>query len=228
MILFFILFFIIIGSFAAYITWRMLIRANLSRMSRVAIAMGIVAIVFLVPLNILLRRSGIENKLIDTAAWTGYLGLGYLSFVFTFLVIRDLPWAAVALYKKIGRFFFGRQKVGRSNDSPENPLRRAFLINGMNHAILGGSVLFSAYGFYEAQRVPRVRKVEIRIGALPGDLEGFRIAQITDIHVSPTIGRPFVEGVVKTVNNLKADIMSVTPRSMELEEIFMQLVEDAD
>jgi ABC-2 type transport system ATP-binding protein len=34
--------------------------------------------------------------------------------------------------------------------------------------------------------------------------------------------------IIATLSDLKADIISVTPRSMELEEIFMQLVEDAD
>ena len=45
---------------------------------------------------------------------------------------------------------------------------------------------------------------------LPHALHGFSIAQISDVHVGPTIKRGFVEGVVRQVNALKADMIAVT------------------
>ncbi len=41
-------------------------------------------------------------------------------------------------------------------------------------------------------------------------MHGFSIAQISDVHVGPTIKRGFVEGVVRQVNALKADMIAVT------------------
>ncbi|MFC1883848.1 metallophosphoesterase [Thermodesulfobacteriota bacterium] len=191
-------------------TWSLFGRAKLSLILRVFIAVGIVSIVFLTPLNIMLRRSGLQSSLIDMAAWLGYVGLGFLSFVFTFLVIRDLSWAATNFTKRIGEYLSERQRVHMPNVHPTDPARRDFLLKGINYALLGGAALFSVYGFAEAQRIPRIKHVKVRIGVLPRELEGFRIVQITDIHASPTIGRPFVEGIVETVNGLNADIIALT------------------
>ena len=210
MFLFFVVFFVVIGIFAAYITWRLFSRINLSRMSRSLIAIGIIALVFLTPLNILLRRSGFENVFVDVLAWWGYLGLGFLSFIFTFLIIRDFSWTGMAFLKKICCVFIiyrkGRMKIAE----PENTERRDLLIKGMNYAICGGAAFFSIYGFAEAHRLPSVKRVNVRIENLPEDFEGFRIVQITDIHISPTIKRPFVEEVVKVVNSLNADVIAMT------------------
>jgi hypothetical protein len=52
--------------------------------------------------------------------------------------------------------------------------------------------------------------VAVPLAGLPEGLDGFRMVQITDIHVSPTIKRPFVEGVVRRVNALEADIVALT------------------
>jgi predicted MPP superfamily phosphohydrolase len=53
-------------------------------------------------------------------------------------------------------------------------------------------------------------RVDVPIAGLPGDLHGFTIAQITDIHVGPTIKRPYVQAIVDAVNRLNADMVAVT------------------
>jgi predicted MPP superfamily phosphohydrolase len=210
MFLFFVVFFIIIGLFAGYITWRLFGRADLTYISRLVIAAGIIATVFLTPLNIILRRSGFENLLVDAAAWVGYLGLGFLSFIFTFLVIRDLLWAIVNFLKKIWNYLLESKEIVVLKVNQTDPIRRDLLIRGVNCAIWGSSFIFSTYGLVEAKRNPKVKDVEIQIGDLPRSLEGLRIVQITDIHASPTIGRSFIEGIVKTVNRLNPDIIVLT------------------
>ena len=40
--------------------------------------------------------------------------------------------------------------------------------------------------------------------------DGLRIVQLSDLHVGSTIGRPFVEEVVRRTNALAADIVAVT------------------
>lgn len=49
------------------------------------------------------------------------------------------------------------------------------------------AVLLSALGFVNARRRAAVRSVDIPIAGLPAALHGFTIAQITDLHVGPTI-----------------------------------------
>ncbi len=65
-------------------------------------------------------------------------------------------------------------------------------------------------GFLMARRVATVKDVEVRLPGLPVALEGFTIAQISDIHVGPTIKRDFVQGIVDRVNRLEADLVAIT------------------
>jgi predicted MPP superfamily phosphohydrolase len=65
-------------------------------------------------------------------------------------------------------------------------------------------------GFVMARRVARVVDVEVPLADLPAQLEGFTIAQISDIHVGPTIKRNFVEAIVDRVNRLGADMVAIT------------------
>lgn len=66
------------------------------------------------------------------------------------------------------------------------------------------------FGFYEATRTPRVRRVQVPIESLDDDLVGYTIAQISDLHISPQIGDDFVTRVVNTTNALNPDSTVLT------------------
>ena len=68
----------------------------------------------------------------------------------------------------------------------------------------------TAVGFFLARRVAPVVTVEVAVEGLHDSLHGFTIAQISDLHVGPTIKRPFVEKVVERVNRLQADMVAIT------------------
>ena len=80
----------------------------------------------------------------------------------------------------------------------------------MNAGIMAASGILTAYGLFESRRSPEIKKVLIPIKNLPDDLSGFTIAQITDIHVSPTIKRDWVKIIVDKVNRLSPDIIAFT------------------
>ncbi|QJR09506.1 hypothetical protein DSM104443_00550 [Usitatibacter rugosus] len=65
-------------------------------------------------------------------------------------------------------------------------------------------------GYAMARRTARVTDVKVPIANLPAALEGFTIAQISDIHVGPTIKKPYVDAIVDRVNGLKADMVAIT------------------
>jgi uncharacterized protein len=65
-------------------------------------------------------------------------------------------------------------------------------------------------GFFMARRIGPIVDVEVPLADLPPQLEGFTIAQISDIHVGPTIKRNFVEAIVNRVNRLGADMVAIT------------------
>jgi uncharacterized protein len=72
------------------------------------------------------------------------------------------------------------------------------------------ALLATVLGFVNAQRTPRVRTVEVAFHALPAALHGFTIAQISDLHVGPTIRRRFVARVVRAVNAFSPDVVAIT------------------
>jgi predicted MPP superfamily phosphohydrolase len=70
--------------------------------------------------------------------------------------------------------------------------------------------LVTLVGFVNARRRAKVRSVDVPIAGLPVPLHGFTIAQISDIHVGPTIKRGYLDAIVDAVNDLQADMIAVT------------------
>ena len=48
------------------------------------------------------------------------------------------------------------------------------------------------------------------IDGLPAALHGFTIAQISDLHVGPTVKAPYVRAMVERINTLNADAVAIT------------------
>jgi predicted MPP superfamily phosphohydrolase len=210
MIWFFIIFFAISAVLATYMTLRLFYRASFRRLWKFAIALGIVGTLFLPVFMIILRRTGFDNIFIDVLVWSGYLGVGFLSFVFTYVVIRDVLWLPAGAFNTIrARLSKSKHKKAASNPI-ENPSRRGFLANSVNYGILATAALSTGYGIAEARQTPQVKEVPVRIPRLPAQFEGFRIVQITDVHISPTFRRSAVEDIVAVVNTLNADIVALT------------------
>jgi predicted MPP superfamily phosphohydrolase len=194
----------------SYIGWRLIGSISISTNWKIIIWLILILFIFLPLLPILFRIYSIENYLIDLLAWVGYLSLGLFSMLFTFLVIRDLVWFVTVATKKsilLVSDFFG---FNAKTTEQFNPDRRRFLAYSMNIGILGISGSLAGYGFFEARCRLDVVEISVSIHGLPDDLEGFRIVQITDIHVGPTVKRDYVQTAVELVNRLTPDVIAVT------------------
>ena len=99
-IMFAIFFITIVGLTTWYVTRQFLKPAHLDRRSRHIIVVVIVLMVLATPVTIMLRGAGVENIGVDIMAWIGYIGLGFLSFVLTFSIIRDVVRLAVFFFQK--------------------------------------------------------------------------------------------------------------------------------
>jgi len=75
--------------------------------------------------------------------------------------------------------------------------------------ILAGAGALSFVGFLQA-RCPRTRNVDVVIDGLPEELENYRIVQLSDVHVGPTIRRRFVQRLVEKTNSLRPDAIAIT------------------
>ncbi|WP_137173751.1 metallophosphoesterase [Massilia sp. HP4] len=94
-------------------------------------------------------------------------------------------------------------------------LRRGRAIDGrlalrLRHAVVACGALLSAVGVSQAIVVPEVRRVELAVRNLPASLEGFRMVQLTDLHISRLMHEDWVRAVVERSNALRPDLVVIT------------------
>jgi predicted MPP superfamily phosphohydrolase len=90
-----------------------------------------------------------------------------------------------------------------------DPSRRYFFRAA---SVLAGAAPFAGavYGFATERLNYRVRRIEIPIPNLPPTLDGMKIAQISDIHMSAFMSRAAVRRAVDMTNDLGSDLTVVT------------------
>lgn len=76
--------------------------------------------------------------------------------------------------------------------------------------VLCGAGAASAFAVWRALAPPPLREVDIALDRWPTPLDGFRIAQITDLHVGPVLGKRWLSRIVERVNALEADLIVIT------------------
>ncbi len=75
---------------------------------------------------------------------------------------------------------------------------------------LGGTAVIAAVAVAGALRAPMVHKLEIPLKGLDPALDGLTIAQLSDLHLGPTLGRKYLDQVIDRVNELHPDIVVLT------------------
>jgi uncharacterized protein len=66
------------------------------------------------------------------------------------------------------------------------------------------------WGYAEAMRVPRVRRVDVTLARLGPGLDGLRLVLITDTHYGPLDRARWSRGVTAAVNELRPDVVAHT------------------
>lgn len=75
---------------------------------------------------------------------------------------------------------------------------------------LGLAVFIALLGLRQALLGPVLKTVDVSCAGLTADLYGLTIAQISDLHVGPTIRRGYVEKVVRQVMDIAPDLIAIT------------------
>ena len=149
------------------------------------------ALVWIVPVFYWTRERDREESSFDEALHqASYLSMAWVSFIFVGTLARDLLLLAASAL---------------SLDS----MREIVARDGVP-VVIAASVLALVVGALIALRGPGIKEVTIRVPGLHPDLEGFRIAQISDLHVGRSIRRTYVERVVERTQALKADLVALT------------------
>ena len=165
---------------------------------------SVLTILALMPITpIILRSKGIENNTVDYFSWAGYISLGFIVLTFLAVVTKDFIYLAIGMITKLTASF------GYSVE-PADPDRRDFIQKMLSIGILTTTGLSTGVGLYNARKGARIIKETAQIKNLGNNLNGLKIAQISDLHVGPTIKKGYVEEVVEQVNNLNPDIIAIT------------------
>lgn len=88
--------------------------------------------------------------------------------------------------------------------------RRIRVYPSVRYLVGGLACVLAAYGVREAVRVPPIKEVEIVIRDLPIEFDGYRLVQLTDLHISRLFQAPWVSIVVALTNAMKADLIVIT------------------
>jgi predicted MPP superfamily phosphohydrolase len=103
---------------------------------------------------------------------------------------------------------YERAKNRWKRNTLPSPERRALLQTVTAPVIAAAGI--STYGTYSAFMGPEVTETVVRLRGLPKSLEGFTIAQLTDVHVGPVIQSAFLKTLVAKTNALKPDLTVIT------------------
>jgi hypothetical protein len=158
-----------------------------------ALSVGIVTLAALVPVTFLAMR-WLPRAVNAPLAWVVYTWLGFSLYLFLLTVLSDGGRGVAALLGAL----------------PRDPDRRLFLARAVAAAVGATSGLVGLGGVVNVARGFDVRRVRVPMARLPKAASGYSIVQMSDLHIGPTLGRGFMESVVRETNALAPDMIVIT------------------
>ncbi len=147
----------------------------------------------LMPMGMLARRVA-KPPLSTVLTWLGLLCMGLFSSLLVLTLLRDLVLLALQLVDGLW-----------PQALPLTAWRADTAI-----ALPAVALLVTMLGFWNARRTAAVVRIDVPIANLPEALQGFTVAQISDIHVGPTIKTHYLQRIVDRVNGLNANMVAIT------------------
>lgn len=182
----------VVGLLHAYVGFRLLPALHLDIGALVSAAVLLAVSTLLIPLSLASPLySGRLPKFFETAlVWGGLIATGLASSLLVLTLLRDLLLLPAALWLGSGNL-----QVAEHDSA---------------WAVFALAVVLTLIGLFNARHAPRIVEVDVPLASLPPALHGFRIAQISDLHVGPTIKRAFLQRIVEQVNTLDAHVVAIT------------------
>jgi uncharacterized protein len=185
--------FFISAALHAYVGWRLLPQLAGAPLGWTVLLVVLIASAVLMPMGLVARRYA-KPPLADHLMLAGLLFMGLFSSLFVLTVLRDVMllalWGVAAVMPQA--------------------MDHARLTFWSAVAVPVVGVLVTLVGFLNARCTAAVVKVDVPIDGLPAALQGFTIAQLSDIHVGPTIKAKYLRRIVDKVNALDAGMVAIT------------------
>jgi uncharacterized protein len=193
----------ILGGMHGYLWIRLVRDPALPEPWRRIATVALVLLAFAVPLGMVALRYAPRPlaQVIPVVAFT-WLGLAFL--LFSAVLVLDAVRLAAQAASWIAEWLRAQP------ETPADPDRRVFVARVVAGTATLATAGASAYAFRSARGPAEITEVPVRLERLPRALSGLTIAQITDLHVGPTIGERHVRRVVEQVNALRPDVVAIT------------------
>lgn len=118
----------------------------------------------------------------------------FILLALTFDVIKILVTGSYMLFQSKGLYF------GKLTS----------IFDHINQTLLPLAGAAAFFGFFEVLRGPVVKTISVQRKNINDDLNQFKIAQISDLHIGSTIRTPYVNRVIERTNALSPDIIVIT------------------
>ncbi len=143
-----------------------------------------------IPIGIFASRL-LSREAAAPLSWFAYTWMGFMFLLFFAL----LPTELVRVGARLGGV------------DPERRVALARIVAGTVGAL---SFVSGGVGVVSVLSRVGVKQLRVPLAKLPKSLSGYTIVQLTDVHVGPTIGRAFIEQIVRTTNALSPDMVAIT------------------
>jgi predicted MPP superfamily phosphohydrolase len=147
----------------------------------------------LMPMGLVARRIT-KPPLSNVLTWMGLLCMGLFSSLLVLTVLREVVLVVAQGFDWVW---------------PE-VISLELLRTDTAEALPVVALLVTLLGFWNARRTATVVNIDVPILNLPEALQGFTVAQISDIHVGPTIKTKYLQRIVTKVNGLNANLIAIT------------------
>ena len=160
------------------------------------------------------------------APWIAWQMLGW---VFCALVTVYLLGKGVVGLAKRGRraLVVGRVAAEQAPDTnalrprPHAQLSRRQFLARATYAYAAAGLGLSAYGIWNAERLPVVTRRTLFFPDLPAGLDGLRIAHLSDVHAGIHMEREKMEAIVAQTNALRPDLIVQTGDMIDIAASFI-------
>jgi predicted MPP superfamily phosphohydrolase len=190
---------LIFGS-AHYYVWARLVRdpAWPGLWAKLATAV-VVVMMFSVPATAIVSRI-LRFEFPHWLVFSAFTWMGVMFFLLVLAAVGDLT----RLFMRAGGLFL--------NDSwlLTDPARRLALSRILGGGALFGAGLLGLISVRSGLASPMVQRVRVQLARWPKALDGYTIVQLTDLHLGPTLRRPFIADIVKRTNEIGPDLIVIT------------------
>lgn len=207
-LIFITVFTLIIGSAYYYVGNRIIEGFEIPILGKIGFWSIVVILTLLTPASYLSSLFLEDSDWQKTLSFIAFTSLGFVTILFSLMVFHDLSFGILKGIHWVISIFRETPEIILGNADPLS--RKEFLTNLLKPAVALTAVSLTGYGFYKALHRVETKNVTIPISNLHPELDGFKIVQISDVHIGPTIRKEFLESIVSRINELGADMVAIT------------------